>query len=482
MTDALRQSFVWAIALAIGFPLISVTLAEIVLRLRRRGNALAAPVGFLRDFIVPTLAALVLLTKVIGWSFDVTSVRLVETLFWLLVVNAALSFLNAILFARAREGTWQAKMPRLFIDMARVVIVLFCLAIVLSTVWGQNLGQWIAALGVGSLVLGLALQEPIGNLFSGVMLMMERPIGIGDWIRVGDNLGVVVESNWRSIHLRTRDNDLIVVPNAVLAKGNFINYTRPTPVHSEWIVLHFSCDDAPNKVKPVLIETALQTKGVLADPPPKVRLSAFTDSSIEYRVRLAVTDYAGLMDIAEEFRTLVWYAARREGLTMPYPIQTHLVVAQTKEAAELPGPAWSDMDAFPHLGLTGAEMSKNVSPEAVRRYAKGERLVREGQRLHGLHLILRGKVALSARNGGGAEVEIARLERGEFFGEKSLLSSAPSDATVTALEDLEVLVLGRESVDALIEQSPDLSRQIGGVMEARRKAVQLMRSEGNGSA
>jgi CRP-like cAMP-binding protein len=90
-------------------------------------------------------------------------------------------------------------------------------------------------------------------------------------------------------------------------------------------------------------------------------------------------------------------------------------------------------------------------------------------------------VALSARNASGAEIEIARLERGEFFGEKSLLSAAPSDATVTALEDPELPVLESDSVHALIVQSPYLSQQIGGVMEARRKALQMTRTGGNGS-
>jgi len=470
----------WALALAVGFPLVSVTLAEVTLRMRRRGSALAAPVGSARDLILPALATLVLLTEVIGWSRDDTSVRVVETLLWLCVVNTALSFLNALWFVRAKEGSWRSKMPRLFVDMARAMIVLACLAIVLSTVWGLDLGKLVAALGVGSLVLGLALQEPVGNLFSGVMLMMERPIGIGDWVKVGDNLGIVVESNWRSMHLRTRDNDLVIVPNSLLAKGSFVNYSRPAPLHNESILLHFSCDDAPNKVKLVLLEAARSTQGVLTNPSPKVRLSAYAESSIEYEVKLPITEFAQLKDIAEEFRTLVWYAARREGLTMPYPIQTQIVAPQ---AEEFPGRSLSqeDLRAFPHFGLAGGDVPSTISRGSVRKYARGEHVVKEGQRLAGLHLIIRGKVALRSRDPDGNSVEIAQLERGEFFGEKSLLSAAPSDATVTALEDLELLVLESESVHSLIEHTPHLARQLGGVMEARRKARDKSSSAGNGS-
>jgi CRP-like cAMP-binding protein len=85
--------------------------------------------------------------------------------------------------------------------------------------------------------------------------------------------------------------------------------------------------------------------------------------------------------------------------------------------------------------------------------------VKEGQRLIGLHLIVLGRVALSTRNPAGHEVEIAKLEHGESFGEKSLLATAPSDSTVTALEDLELLVLDSESAHALIEQTPYLSHK-----------------------
>ena len=477
MPEDLETPFFWALALAIAFPVVSVTLAEVALRLQRAGRPLAAPVGLVRDLILPALAALVLLTKVIGWQFAATPVRLVQTVFWLFVVNAALSFLNAVLFAGARKGTWQEKMPRLFVDMTRGLIVLICLAVVLSVVWGQDLGKMVAALGVGSLVFGLALQEPVGNFFNGIMLMMERPIGLGDWVKIGDNVGKVVESNWRSVHLRTSDINLVVVPNSMLAKGMFINFTGSSPLHKESVRLHFSCDDPPNKVKLVLLEAARRTSGVVSDPPPKVRLHDFGESRIEYEVKLPTLDFANVKDLADEFRTLVWYAARREGLTMPYPIHTHLVVPQSTDKLEEPSFSPDTLNAFPHLGLSGADGPGNLSGGTLRQYARGEQVVKEGQRLHGLHLIVAGKVVLSASNGAGHDVEIARLERGEFFGEKSILASAPSDATGTALEDLEVLVLDSASVSKLIEQTPYFSQQIGGVMESRRRALQKSRSE-----
>lgn len=476
MDENFQHSLNWAIAVAIVLPTLSVALTEISLRLQRANGALAAPVALVRDLILPALSALVLLICIVGSTASSIEVRVVKTIFWLFVTHTALSFVSAIMFVNAREGSWEAKMPRLFIDIARGLIVLFCLAVVLSRVWGQNLGQLVAALGVGSLVLGLALQEPVGNLFSGIMVMMERPIGAGDWVKVGDSVGAVIESTWRSVHLRTRDGDLVVIPNSILAKGSFVNYSRPTPSHSESVTMHFSCENAPNKVKLMLLESALCTQGVLADPGPKVRLDDFEDSCIAYEVKLPIVDFARLKDIADEFRTLVWYASQREGLTMPYPTERRIVVSESSpESSQHAGwrePLYAEaLNAFPHLGLSGADGPNAISGSAVKHYARGEHVVREGQRLSGLHLVVRGRVKLTARHPDGYEVEIARIERGEFFGERSLLSSAPSEATVTALEDLELLVLDSDAVHALIEKTPQLWQRIGDVMEARRRAL-----------
>jgi hypothetical protein len=475
--NGLSQSLAWAIALAVAIPLLSVALTETALRLHRRGLPLAHSVVLARDLLLPAIGCLAILLYVVGWTDESLPVRIVKTAMWLFVTHTALSFLSAVMFGSAREGTWQAKMPRLFIDMARGLIVMISLGVILSAVWGQNLGQLAAALGVGSLVLGLALQEPVGNLFSGIMVMMERPVGIDDWIEVGGDTGTVVESNWRSVHLRTSTQDLVVVPHTVLAKTSFINFSRPNRIHIVSVKIHFSAEDAPNRVSAMLLESAGRTPGVLSDPPPKVRLADFQESCNEYEVLLPVSDFGQSKDIAAEYRTLVWYTSHRDRLTMPYAAQRQSVPREPSSVEVVhEGLSRDALKAFPHMGLAGASLPQAISSGTVRNYAKGERIVEEGRRLFGVHLIIRGTLRLSARNAAGLDVDIALLERGEFFGEKSLFSNAPSEVTITAVEDVELLVLGSDSVHALIEQTPNLARQIEVVMEARREAIRRARS------
>jgi small-conductance mechanosensitive channel len=203
--------------------------------------------------------------------------RLSETLLWITIIYAALTLLNVVLFTGAQADSWQAKVPQLLRDLGRFVLVCIGAAIVLSTVWGANLGGLLTALGVGSLVIGLALQDSLGNVFSGIALLFEQPIKLGDWIHLEAVRGKVVEINWRSVHILTANKDLMVVPNAQLAKGNFTNLSRPTGVRGDRLCFSFACDDPPEKVMQVLLDLAQEIEDVVADPPPEIRLDAYGD-------------------------------------------------------------------------------------------------------------------------------------------------------------------------------------------------------------
>jgi small-conductance mechanosensitive channel len=470
--DAARLA--WTLGVVLGLPLALLLLTEAVVRLRRRGSPAESPLLAVRNLLVPALAAYVLLVHVAELDPGSYPVQVVLTLAWIFGLHAALSFLNVALFAGAHRESWRARVPTLARDLARLLLVLVGAALVLSTVWGANLGALVTALGVGSVVLGLALQDPLGNLYSGVILLFEQPFAVGDWLRVGDTVGQVVEVNWRAVHLLVGGTEVEVVPNSVLAKGNFTNVSRPTRQHAETVTLGFAPDDPPNKVKAVLRATALRTPGVLGEPPPGVALLSYETSAVRYALVFHVADYAQVAAVRDEFLTRIWYAARRHRL------QIESRRADPGAAARAPVPA-EDLSAFPQLGLARAGgPGDGFSPGALRQYARGEQVAAEGEVLPGLHLILRGQVALTVRDGAGREKEVARLARGEFFGEKALLGVATSDVTVTALEDLDLLVLEGEAIQALVEQTPRAAQEIGRVLEARRSAVRKARVDAGG--
>ena len=162
---------------------------------------------------------------------------------------AVLGAINTVVFEQASQGSWQSRVPKLLRDLVRLLLVATAGALVFSFVWGRELSGALAALGVTSIVVGLALQEPLGNLFSGLMLLMERPFEVGDNVEVAGASGVVKEINWRSAHIKSARGVVQIVPNSTLNKEIINNYSRPRPVRMEEVEVAFSYDDPPNLVR-----------------------------------------------------------------------------------------------------------------------------------------------------------------------------------------------------------------------------------------
>jgi small-conductance mechanosensitive channel len=466
---------VWAVSLVLAGPLLLLILTEAIVRLRRVRHPLESVLRILREQVLPALSVYFLLVHVVQLEPTSTVVRIVLTFVWIVSIHAALSLLNVVVFGRAEPGTWQAKVPTLARDLGRMVLVLVGAGIVLSRVWGTDLGALVTALGVGSLVLGLALQEPLGNLFSGILLTVERPLEVGDWIRCNDTVGRVIEINWRAVHLLVGGTQVIIVPNSALAKGSFANLSRPTRRYRDSILVGFDYAAPPNQVRAVLLEVARAIPAILPDPGPSVQVDSFGPSAILYKISFEAADYPDVGGVKEMLLTRIWYAAQRHGLAIPVPTPP-ATLADTERRGPLPE---ESLRLFAHLGLTRAE-GLGLSRSAVRRFAAGERIVSKGEPLPGLYLILVGRVALSAQEGGHAR-EVARLGPGEFFGERALLTAGSSDMSAVALDDVEILLLEAETLHRLVEQSPRVVREIGQVMDARRRALHAV-PNGNGAA
>ena len=476
-----QESFIWGLILIVIFPLSIVVLSEIIVWLKKRHISLVATVEIIRNLVLPTLAIFILLTRILGFSSDKQLIQIVETLVGVFTIHALLSLLNELLFGSTKIGGWQSNIPRLFRDLIRFFLILIGTAIVLSVVWEADLGGLITALGVSSIVLGLALQDTLGNLCSGIALLFEKPFGLGDWLEVGEIKGKVVEINWRSVHLLTRELELLVIPNGILAKEVLRNYRRPHKLHIEPIYIGFSYDDPPNKVKRILKELALNTKGVLDKPEPIIQTINYNDFSIDYQVKLFLSDYDKVPQIRDEFITRIWYAANRNGLNIPFPIRTLYhqppVKSQPDERFEQFVNYLSTFPSF--IGIEREYIRKMAQDATINHYGAGEIPISQGKKSLGLYLIIAGQARVAIKNNQGQDQEIACLSRGEFFGEMSLIAEGCSFMTVTAIEDLEVLILKIETIQAVIDSIPRLSREIGEIIETRRKAIRLVQKNGN---
>jgi small-conductance mechanosensitive channel len=469
----------WALLISIGFPIIEILLGEIVEKLKKQKNPLVTSVQTLRNLVIPNLVVLLLIKNVLKLDENIFIVKIIETLFWVFLIVASLSLLNVILLAEQDKNseTWRSNIPKFFQDLSRFLLILIGTSVVLSVVWKIDLAGLITALGVGSIVIGLALQDTLGSIFTGIAMVFERPFKIGDWLVVGDIEGKVVDMNWRSVHLETREKYLVVIPHLIIGKDKIINYNQPNKLQKEYVTVGFGYEHPPNFVKQVLKSTAISSPGIVADPEPIIRTESYDDSSISYIIEFFIDDYDQRIDIRDELKTRVWYAAKRYNLNIPFPIRdVYLHQVNNQQENKAATKFTDNLHAIPSLVKMEQTSIENIANAALlHHFAAGEKVIKEGDKIDALHLMISGKVQVTSTNNRGQIEELFIIERGEFFGEISLFTGEPSPYTIIALEDLEVILIEADVANKMIERQPTLAREIGQIMEARRKAVNLVK-------
>lgn len=200
-----------------------------------------------------------------------------------------------------------------------------------------DIAPLLATSAVTSLVLGLALQPILGNFFAGLVISLERPFRLNDWVRIGEHEGRVVELTWRTTHLRTRDNDDVVIPNGKVAEERVLNFYYPNQLHLERTLVGAHYRIPPYRVRRSLLEACQGIRGVLDKPAPDVYLLRFDDSAITYELRTYIDDMASSPRIASELKYRIWEIFRREGIEIPFPIRTLEIARRApRDAASRP--------------------------------------------------------------------------------------------------------------------------------------------------
>lgn len=461
-----------------------VLLTSCMHHLRKSGHPLAATLDGTRNFLVPIGTLLYFLIFIVHISTEGRLIKVIETVFWIVGLWILLSLVKVFVFSRAKGVTWRARVPGLFLDLARAGILVFGACLVVAGVWNRDLGGFLATLGLGSIVLGLALQDTLGNLFAGIALLFERPFNVGDWIEVGNTIGRVTEVNWRAVRLITWNHDIMTVPNSVLGKERIQNFSRPSSVQGIEVDIAFSYQDPPNTVKRVLHKIASETRGIVSEPRTTVRTQIYGDFSINYHVRLFIDDFDRMQEIKDDFMTQIWYAARRNKLTIPYPIRTvHKTEMPFHPAEDLQDEIRQAIRLLPlFVSLSADEIELLTQNAVVQDFARGERIIYEGDTEDALYILQSGRALVSFGAGGGAEHEVARLSKGDFFGEMALLTGEERSANVTALEDVVVVVIFKDAVGKLLSLRPNLAEEISEVVEARRRGLSEAKDQARLSA
>lgn len=392
---------------------------------------------------------------------------------------AALSFaavrgvaVTADLVVRRR----QAHFSTIFRDLATLLIYAVVILAVLHSV-DVDVSGLLTTSAIVTAVIGLALQETLGNVFSGLSLQMQKPFEPGDWIGFDGNVGRVQGIGWRSTSIITRNLEVLDVPNALLAREVVRNF-RGNAMGDELFV-GVAYASPPSAVKAVIVEVLREVPDVVAMPPPTAEVVDYGDFAIKYRVRFWMGDYARQPAVRDAIMSKLWYALRRHQMEIPFPIRNVYVHEAARTAGESVEPrslvALRQVDFLAELDDAELGMLRSEVREAV--FGDQEIICREGDPGDAFFVLRRGTVEVVARGANGQEAHVADLRAPAFFGEMALLTGEARSATVRAKGDAELLVVERAGFEALFKSRPSVAEAVSRVLATRQTELRERRGQ-----
>lgn len=253
-----------------------------------------------------------------------------KSLFSLLVVSITFAVANlsgAALRLGLRRN--QIAFPATGLSLTFVTVAIWITGtLVLLGGLGISITPVLTALGVGGLAVALALQDTLSNFFSGIHLLIEQPIRVGDFIRLETGQeGYVEDIGWRTTRIRMLSNDMVILPNSKLTQSVVTNYYLPDPQRGLSIVVGVSYRSDPEHVERILLDEVRKATGVvpglLSDPPPTVRfLPGFGESSLDFTLNCQIREITDQYLVQHELRKRILARFRHEGIDIPFPQRT----------------------------------------------------------------------------------------------------------------------------------------------------------------
>ena len=433
------------------------------------------PVGLLIAYLVFQLMAKIMegMARAADWETWI-KVAADVLLSWAI---ARLSFFFAIeMPIKLRRGK---EMPSITRDLILIFSFAILSLIVLRMRSDINLASLITTSAVLTVVIGFAAQTTLSSLISGLILQIERPFSIGDWIEYEKYTGRVVGINWKSTRLLTREQVLVYIPNSQITNSSFMNYTRTNRAMIARLLIGLEYGAPPNVVRRVILEVVDAHSRILKAPLPEVRLLEFGDFAITYEIRFWHNSYALEPRIKAEINNQLWYALRRHGINIPFPIrdvQFKHIEKRQQAKSQAPEKRRSDIQClFAQVSVLSALCEEEQIQLAQRAttadYGEGEYIVRQGEPGDSLYIIQKGSCDVFIKAHGGREKKVAHIEAGDFFGEMSLLTGEVRNATVRAAEDTSVVAIDKLAFSTIITANPSISVQLGEVLTKRQKEL-----------
>jgi len=371
------------------------------------------------------------------------------------------------------------KPPRIAEDIF-VIIGYIAWGLVRLRYAGLDLGSIVATSAMITAVVAFAMQDTLGNILGGLALQLDNSIEIGDWIKIDDISGRVVDIRWRSTLVETRNWETVVFPNSQLMKNKFLVLGRRTgqPVQlRRWIWFNVNLGVTPTRVVNAVEDAILQAEidNVAKNPQPNCVLMEMDKGCARYALRYWLTDLAPDDPTDSAVRWHVYTALERAGIKLTVEEQNVHYIKESEKYEEMMRQrellrrikTLKRVELFAQM--TDDELRKMAERLRYAPFAKGNVIAKQGTPAqHWLFIIINGEAEVHLEGAGGERRILNVLSKGDFFGEMSLMTGSPRVATVIAKTDVECYRLDKEAFEEILLARPAIADEVAQVLVARR--------------
>ncbi|MEG3900085.1 MULTISPECIES: mechanosensitive ion channel domain-containing protein [unclassified Microcoleus] len=401
----------------------------------------------------------------------------------LLVSRAFTNFLKERLLVKLGidEGNREA-----IAVILRYLIVAFGVIIAIQGI-GFNLASFAVVAGGLGVGIGFGIQDLTTNFVSGLTLLLDRPVKVGDFVELEGLMGIVKKISIRSTIITTNDDSSVIVPNSNMISSKIVNWSYENPLLCLRLSIDVADSSDPLLVTETLLNIAYAEAGVLYDPNPKVLFVEFGDDCFKFELLVWTDRPTDREVIKSSLNFAIEYHFRQQKIDFPFNErdlylrnpEVMLSLFNKKETAiDLTYTSYEKKQKMPILGeeikkrsplsgllreveyfenLTDLELRQLIEVGYRQRLQPQEFLFRENDPGDAFYMILSGSVEVFVE---AIDKHLNNLGTGQFFGELSLMLGIPRTASVRAVEETILFAINKEGFQKVLTERPDLSEQI----------------------
>jgi len=366
---------------------------------------------------------------------------------------------------------------KLIQDLLSALIYLAAAFAVITYVFDLPVQGLLATSGVIAIILGLALQSTLNDVFSGLVLSLSHPYRPGDWINIeGGTEGQVIEMNWRATHILTPRRDLAIVPNSTIAKSKILNLSFPSSIHGITVAVKLSSRTPPANGTSILERAVLNSRSILAFPRPTVRVVSIDAAQTRYELSFFIEQISSATEAQNELFDFIFRHVTAAGAQLAEPkigpASTHDEGAQKTEKS-CPERVLDIVPIF--ATLMPEERAALATKLQQKSYEEGDTIVEPGTVLQSLFIVGAGVLSVTFRNA-AADAELVRFGPGDTFGEMGLLTGASCGASITALSYSTLYVLSKKDLEPILTTRPQVAHELSLALAQQQAAGRALAS------